>query len=252
MCGTMARALGRCGARVAVLDVDLAAAERVAGRLREQGGDGIAVKADVLDRASLGEAAKRVVDAFGHVDILVNGAGGNKKEATTSDELSFLDLPADALGWVFDLNLVGTVLASQVFGKLMVQRGSGCILNISSMAAIRPLTKTAAYSSAKAGVSNFTQWLAVHISQDYSDKIRVNALAPGFFLTEQNRFLLTDQASGDLTTRGRAIINHTPMGRFGDPEDLVGTVLWLVSDRASFVHGAVIPVDGGFSAFSGV
>ena len=252
LCSTMARALSICGARMAILDVNLEGAERVASQLREGGGEAIAVKADVLDKGGLEEAARQVIATFGRVDILINGAGGNKKEATTSDELSFFDLPADAIRWVFELNCIGTVLSSQVFGRYMAEQGSGRIINISSMAAFRPLTKTAAYSPAKAAVSNFTQWLAVHISQNYSGKIRVNAIAPGFFLTAQNRFLLVDEATGNLTERGRSIIEHTPMGRFGDPEDLVGTVLWLLSDGASFVHGAVIPVDGGFSAFSGV
>ena len=161
-------------------------------------------------------------------------------------------IPADAIRWVFDLNLLGTVMPSQVFGKHMTERGSGIILNVSSMNAFRPLTKIAAYSSAKAAVSNFTQWLAVHMSHNYSANIRVNAIAPGFFLTEQNRYLLIDRESGAFTERGQAVVDHTPLGRLGDPSELVGTVLWLLSDGASFVHGAVIPVDGGFSAFSGV
>jgi len=166
--------------------------------------------------------------------------------------VSFFDLPADAVRGVFDLNFMGTLLPSQVFGKLMAEQGEGVILNVSSMNAFRPLTRIPAYSAAKAAVSNFTQWLAVHVAQEYSPNIRVNALAPGFFLTEQNRFLLTDEASGELTPRGRTIIEHTPMARFGDPEDLAGTVLWLLSPAASFVTGVVVPVDGGFSAFSGV
>ena len=174
------------------------------------------------------------------------------REATTSNELSFFDLSADAIRWVFDLNFIGTLLPSQVFGRYMVEQDSGCIINISSMAAFRPLTRTVAYSPAKAAVSNFTQWLAVHISQNYSGKIRVNAIAPGFFLTEQNRFLLVDEHTDELTERGQAIIDHTPIGHFGDPEDLIGAVLWLLPDGASLVHGAVIPIDGGFSAFSGV
>jgi NAD(P)-dependent dehydrogenase (short-subunit alcohol dehydrogenase family) len=252
LCSTLSRALAQCGASVAVLDINLPAAEKVADEIRAQGGQAVAIQADVLDKESLLAAAQRVSEAFGHIDILINGAGGNKKEATTSNELSFFDLPADAIRWVFDLNCIGTVLPSQVFGRYMVERGNGCIINISSMAAFRPLTRTAAYSPAKAAVSNFTQWLAVHISQNHSTKIRVNAIAPGFFLTEQNRFLLVDEASGDLTERGQTIIDHTPMGRFGDPEDLIGVMLWLLSDGASFVHGAVIPIDGGFSAFSGV
>ncbi len=252
LCSTMARALNACGAKVAILDINLESAKRVAAQLREGGGQAIAIEADVLDKTSLEETARQVIAAFGRVDILINGAGGNKREATTSDELSFFDLPADAIRWVFELNCVGTVLPSQVFGRYMAEQGSGCIINISSMAASRPLTKIAAYSPAKAAVSNFTQWLAVHMSQNYSTKIRVNAIAPGFFLTEQNRYLLMDETTAELTQRGRTIIDHTPMGRLGDPEELVGTVLWLLSDGASFVHGAVIPVDGGFSAFSGV
>jgi len=237
LCGTMARALGKNGVRVAVLDLNGEAAERVAADVRAAGGEAIAVVVDVLDRDSIETAAQQVVDAFGRVDILINGAGGNKKQATTSPELSFFDLPADAVRWVFDLNFLGTLLPCQVFGKLMAEQGEGCILNISSMNAFRPLTRIPAYSAAKAAVSNFTQWLAVHMAQEYSPRIRVNAIAPGFFLTEQNRFLLTDEATGELTPRGRTIIDHTPMGRFGEPEDLVGTVLWLLSPGAAFVHG---------------
>jgi len=252
LCSVLARALAQCGASVAVVDINLPAAEKVADEIHIQGDQAIAIEADVLDKKSLSAAAQRVTETFGHIDILINGAGGNKKEATTSDELSFFDLPADAIRWVFDLNFMGTLLPSQIFGRYMVKKGSGCIINISSMAAFRPLTRTVAYSPAKAAVSNFTQWLAVHISQNYSDRIRVNAIAPGFFLTEQNRFLLVDEHTGELTERGQAIIDHTPIGHFGDPEDLVGTVLWLLSDGASFVHGTVIPIDGGFSAFSGV
>lgn len=252
LCSTMARALSACGAKIATLDINLEAAKQVVAQLHETGGEVIAIKANVLDKASIEEAAKHVISAFGQVDILINGAGGNKREATTSDELSFFDLPVEAIRWVFELNCIGTVLPSQVFGRYMAEQDSGCIVNISSMAAFRPLTRTAAYSPAKAAVSNFTQWLAVHISQNHSTKIRVNAIAPGFFLTEQNRFLLVDEASGNLTQRGQTIIDHTPMGRFGDPENLTGVVLWLLSDGASFVHGAVIPIDGGFSAFSGV
>jgi len=252
LCGTMSRALGRLGVKVAVLDLFEEAAQRVADDIAAQGGTALAVRCDVLDKASLEAARDAVLTRFGRVDILVNGAGGNKKQATTSPDLSFFDLPPDAIRWVFDLNFVGTLLPSQVFGKLMAEQGQGVILNISSMNGFRPLTRIPAYSAAKAAVSNFTQWLAVHVAQEYSPRIRVNALAPGFFLTEQNRFLLTDEASGELTPRGRTIIEHTPMGRFGDPEDLIGTVVWLLGDGARFVTGVVVPVDGGFSAFSGV
>jgi NAD(P)-dependent dehydrogenase (short-subunit alcohol dehydrogenase family) len=252
LCSTIARGLADCGVKVALLDINLSAAEEVATGLRDHSSEAIAIQVDVLDKASIVQAAKQVIATFGRVDILINGAGGNKNEATTSDERSFFDLPVEAIRWVFDLNIIGTVLPCQVFGRYMVQQGTGCIINISSMAAFRPLTKTVAYSAAKAAVSNFTQWLAVHISQNCSTKIRVNAIAPGFFLTEQNRFLVTQEGTGELTARGQAIVSHTPMGRLGDPEDLVGTVLWLSSDDASFVHGSVIPIDGAFSAFSGV
>jgi len=188
----------------------------------------------------------------GEIDILINGAGGAKKEATTSEQLSFFDLPEDAVRCFFDLNFMGSFLACQVFGRYMVEQGSGYILNIASMAADRPLTRSVAYSAAKAATVNFTQWLAVHMSQEYSPDIRVNALMPGFFLTEQNKFLLLDEQSGELTERGQRIITHTPMGRFGQPEDLVGPALMLLSDVAAFMHGAIVAVDGGFSAFSGV
>jgi len=252
LCSAMSRALGRMGAKVAVLDINLEAAQRVADDIEAHGGRAIAVRCNVLDKASIQQAEQTVGQALGPVDILINGAGGNRKEATTSEELPFFDLPADALQWVFNLNFVGTLLPSQVFGKVMAERKRGVILNISSMNAFRPLTRIPGYSAAKAAVSNFTQWLAVHMNQEYSPKIRVNALAPGFFLTQQNRFLLIDEETGDLTPRGKTIIDHTPMGRFGAPEDLISTMVWLLSDGASFVNGIVVPVDGGFSAFSGV
>jgi NAD(P)-dependent dehydrogenase (short-subunit alcohol dehydrogenase family) len=252
LCGAMSRALGRVGVKVTVLDLILEAAQKVVDDVVAASGEAIAVKCDVLDKASVEAACSTVLERFGRVDILINGAGGNKKQATTGPDLSFFDLPTDAVQWVFNLNFIGTLLPSQVFGRVLAEQGEGVILNISSMNAFRPLTKIPAYSAAKAAVSNFTQWLAVHMSQEYSDRIRVNAIAPGFFLTEQNRFLLTDEATGELTPRGQTIIAHTPMGRFGDPEDLIGTVLWLLSPGAAFVHGVVVPVDGGFSAFSGV
>jgi len=252
LCGAMSQALGRVGARVAVLDLFPEAAQEVVDDIMAAGGQAIAVQCDVLDKVSIEAAAQQVLDAYGRADILVNGAGGNKKEATTTPDLRFFDLPADAVQWVFSLNFLGTLLPSQVFGKLMAEQGEGVILNISSMNAFRPLTRIPAYSAAKAAVSNFTQWLAVHVAQEYSPEIRVNALAPGFFLTDQNRFLLTDEVTGDLTPRGQTIIAHTPMDRFGNPKDLVGTALWLLSSGSAFVTGVVVPVDGGFSAFSGV
>jgi len=180
------------------------------------------------------------------------GAGGNHPNATTGPDISFFDLDLEAIRKVLDLNLTGTILPSQIFGRYMAEKGEGIILNVSSMNAFRPLTKVPAYSAAKAAVSNFTQWLAVHLAQEYSQQIRVNAIAPGFFLTEQNRFLLTDKDSGELTPRGETIRAHTPMDRFGQPEDLIGAVLWLLSPASKFVTGIVVPVDGGFSAYSGV
>jgi len=252
LCGAMSRALGRLGAKVAVLDLFPAAAQEVASDIQAIGGEASAIQCDVLDRASIESAAREVLNRYGRVDVLINGAGGNKREATTSTDLAFFDLPADAVRWVFDLNVLGTLLPSQVFGRLMAEQGAGAILNVASMNAFRPLTRIPAYSAAKAAVSNFTQWLAVHMAQEYSASIRVNAIAPGFFLTEQNRFLLTDEQTGELTPRGRTITEHTPMGRFGDPDDLIGTTLWLLSSASDFVTGVVVPVDGGFSAFSGV
>ncbi|MEW6356300.1 MAG: SDR family oxidoreductase [Planctomycetota bacterium] len=252
LCSMLAKGLATQGVKVALLDLMEDAAKKVADEIVADGGQAIAVKVDVLNKASVEAAQNAILEKYDKVDILINGAGGNKREATTSDALSFFDLPPDAVRWVFELNFIGTLLPTQVFGKYMAETGKGDILNISSMNAFRPLTKIPAYSGAKAAVSNFTQWLAVHMSQNYSKDIRVNAIAPGFFLTQQNRFLLTDEKTGKLTPRGKTIIDHTPMGRFGEPEDLVGTVLWLLSPGAKFVHGVVIPIDGGFSAFSGV
>lgn len=245
-------ALAGCGAQVAVLDLNVEPAKPMIERLGERGKQITLVPCDVLNRDNIVEAAKEVVGRLGKLDCLVNGAGGNKPQATTSADLKFFDLPADALRWVFDLNVVGTVLPSQAFGKIMADQGYGTIVNISSMNAFRPLTRIPAYSAAKAAVSNFTQWLAVHLAQEYSPKIRVNAIAPGFFLTNQNRFLLTDRETGGLTERGKSIIAHTPMARFGEPRDLFGAVLWLLSPASDFVTGVVIPIDGGFSAYSGV
>jgi NAD(P)-dependent dehydrogenase (short-subunit alcohol dehydrogenase family) len=252
LCGTMAKALAKAGAKIAVLDLIEPAAKKVADEIKANNGRAIAVKCNVLDKETLQAAKEKIIDKLGPVDVLINGAGGNKKEATTSPDLSFFDLPSEAVRFVFDLNFIGTLLPTQVFAKEMAEREAGIILNISSMNAFRPLTKIPAYSAAKAAVSNFTQWLAVHVCQNYSKDIRVNAIAPGFFLTEQNRFLLTDEKTGELTARGKTIIDHTPMGRFGQPEELIGTVMWLLSDAAKFVTGVVVPIDGGFSAFSGV
>ena len=252
LCGCMARALGEAGANVAVLDLNLEAAEDVAREIRSKGGNAISVKCNVLEKESIVAAKDEVVSAFRGVDVLINGAGGNHKSATTGPDMPLFDVPADAIRFVFDLNFLGTLLPTQVFGRLMADSAEGVIINISSMNAFKPLTKIPAYSAAKAAISNFTQWLAVHMCQNYSDKIRVNAIAPGFFITNQNRFLVTDEKTGKFTPRGQSIVDHTPMGRFGEPEELNGTLQWLMSDAAKFVTGVIVPVDGGYSAFGGV
>jgi NAD(P)-dependent dehydrogenase (short-subunit alcohol dehydrogenase family) len=243
LCSSMCRAMAQAGARVMVLDLLEAAAKNVADGITAEGGIAVPWQADALNKKSLEKVCEGVLQKFGRVDILVNGAGGNKPQATTSPDLPFFDLPQEAFQWVFDLNFMTALLSSQVFGKAMSRQKDGVILNVSSMNYFRPLTRVPAYSAAKAAVSNFTQWLAVHLSQNYSPKIRVNAIAPGFFLTEQNRFLLTEKDTGNLTPRGRSIIEHTPMNRFGKAEDLVGAVLWLLSPAAEFVHGTVIAID---------
>ena len=250
--GEIACALVGCNANVVIMDRDPALADRLMERLKSPVDRAIVVYADVLNVETLQQAAQVIEKEFGRVDALVNAAGGNHPKASTSREVQFFDLPADALRWVFDLNIIGTVLPSQVFGKGMAERGEGNIINISSMNAFRPLTRIPAYSAAKAGVSNFTQWLAVHMAQEYSPRIRVNAIAPGFFITAQNRFLLTEEKTGELTPRGKAVVDHTPMARFGEPEDLLGTIMWLLSPASAFVTGVVVPIDGGFSAYSGV
>jgi NAD(P)-dependent dehydrogenase (short-subunit alcohol dehydrogenase family) len=261
LCSTMATALAERGAKIAVLDLRIENAQKVADEITQKGGNAIGVAANVLDINSLKEAHEKVVSALGPCDILINGAGGNHPKGTTSKNFlleedltsneevkTFFDLDPEGIKFVFDLNFIGSLLPTQVFAKDMIGREGATIINISSMNAFRPLTKIPAYSGAKAAISNFTQWLAVHFSKV---GIRVNAMAPGFFLTDQNRALLND-ANGNLTERGNTIISHTPMGRFGTPEDLIGTLLWLCGDGSKFITGVVIPIDGGFSAFSGV
>ena len=251
ICGTMAREMAKKGARVALLNRTLENAQKIADEINAAGGDAIAVKANVLDRASLEEARDVVVAKYGHIDILINGAGGNKKQATVSPELDFFHLDLDVFKWVFDLNVTGAVLTTMVFGELLAKQGSGNVINIASMATYHPLTNTVAYCGAKAAVANFTEWMATHFNQNYSKNIRVNAIAPGFLLTTQNRFLMQKE-DGTPTDRGQRVLNKTPMGRYGDPEEMAGPVIWLCSEAASFVNGAVIPVDGGFSAFWGI
>jgi NAD(P)-dependent dehydrogenase (short-subunit alcohol dehydrogenase family) len=251
LCGAMAKALVGSGANVAILARSREKGEATLNRISGPGRAAVVV-GDALKQETLRDAARAALDEFGRIDGLINGAGGNIPQATTRQELSFFDLPEDALRHVFDLNLLGTILPSQVFGRHMAEQGEGVILNVSSMSAIRPLTRVVGYSAAKAGIDNFTQWLSVHMAQNYSPRVRVNAVAPGFFVTEQNRNLLIDEKTGGPTERGRSIIAHTPMGRFGEPDDLIGATLWLLSPASAFVTGVVIPVDGGFSAFGGV
>ena len=248
----LAGGLARAGMRVAILGRRVEACQRVAADITVAGGEAFAVAADVLDRATLEAAAAQVAEQLGPVDLLINGAGGNDPRATVSADQSFFDLDAIGITQVLGGNFTGMLTASQVWGQLMAARGQGTIINLASMAALRPLTRVGVYGAAKAAVVNFTQWLAVHMAQEYNPAIRVNAIAPGFFLTEQNRFLLTNATTGELTARGQTIITHTPQRRFGEPEDLLGTLLWLASPAAAFVTGVVIPVDGGFAAFGGV
>lgn len=263
LCADMARALAACGAKVAILDLKFDAADTVAAVIRKEGGEAVGLQCNVLDRASVQKAADDVAAAFGPCDLLINGAGGNHPKGTTTNEtlsledlsntdpakVTFFDMDLEGFRFVFDLNFVGSLLPSQVFARHMVGRQGCSILNISSMNAFRPLTKIPAYSAAKAAVSNFTQWLAVHLAPV---GVRVNAIAPGFFVTHQNHALLFDK-EGKPTARAGKILSHTPMGRFGESSELLGTLLWLASDQASgFVNGVVVPVDGGFSAYSGV
>jgi NAD(P)-dependent dehydrogenase (short-subunit alcohol dehydrogenase family) len=259
LCGAMAEALGAMGVKVAVLDINLEKAEARSLAVIQSGGTAKAFRCDVLDVVQVRECYEAVCGLWGPPDFLINGAGGNDPRGSTSEEFygptgssgraaqSFFDLDQAGFRQVFDLNFMGTFLVTQAFSKGMVEKGKGSIVNISSMSAFTPLTKVAAYSAAKAAVSNFTGWLAVHFSRA---GIRVNALAPGFFMTEQNKFLLVNQKTGELLPRGHKVITHTPMGRFGQPDDLIGTLVWLLSDASSFVTGVVVPIDGGFSSYS--
>ncbi len=248
----MASGLAQAGARIAVLGRRAEPALAVAATIRASGGEAIGVAADILDRTALESANETITATLGPVDILINGAGGNQPQATTGPDRSFFDLEMAAIRQVFDANATGAIVCSQVFGRVMAERRQGCIINIASMAGIRPLTRVVTYSAAKAALINFTEWLAVHMAQEYSPHIRVNAIAPGFFLTEQNRYLLLDGQNGSWTARGSDIVKHTPLGRLGEPEDLIGTLLWLASPASAFVTGTVISVDGGFASFSGV
>jgi NAD(P)-dependent dehydrogenase (short-subunit alcohol dehydrogenase family) len=258
LCGAMADALGAMGVKVAVLDISLEKAETRAQAITAAGGIARAFQCNVLDAADLRRCYEAIGSLWGEPDLLINGAGGNDPRGSTSAEFeepagagaaaqSFFDLDLAGFRHVFDLNFMGTFLTTQVFSRGMVAKGKGSIVNMSSMSAFMPLTKVAAYSAAKAAVSNFTQWLAVHLSHA---GVRVNALAPGFFMTEQLRFLHIDPKTGELLPRARQVIAHTPMGRYGLPDDLIGALVWLLSDASGFVTGVVVPVDGGFSSYS--
>ncbi|MCF7791671.1 MAG: SDR family oxidoreductase [Victivallales bacterium] len=262
LCSVLARALAACGAKTAILDIKKEAADKTAEMIRADGGTAIGVQCNVLQKENIIKAEKIISEKLGKCDILINGAGGNHAKGTTTKEYlykedikdnpditTFFDLDPESINFIFKFNFLGTLLPSQIFSKPMAEKSCGTIVNVSSMNAFCPLTKIPAYSGAKAAVSNFTQWLAVHLSKI---GIRVNAIAPGFFITDQNRSLLINKDSS-LTERGNKIISQTPMGRFGAPEDLIGTLLWLIDNRAAgFVNGIVVPVDGAFSSYSGV
>lgn len=259
LCGAMARCLGALGVRVALLDIDIKGVRSKAEQISAAGGEAFAEACDVLDRQQLSACCERILNKWETIDFLITGAGGNAPHGSTADEFLDPDQPegqaADNLfslnpegfSGVFDLNFLGSFLTIQVFARQMVKQGHGSIVTISSMSADTPLTKVPAYSAAKAAVSNFTRWLSVYLSRT---GVRVNAIAPGFFMTEQLRFLHIDQQTGALSERARKVIAHTPLGRYGEPEDLFGTLVWLLSDGSKFVTGAVVPVDGGFSAYS--
>jgi NAD(P)-dependent dehydrogenase (short-subunit alcohol dehydrogenase family) len=247
----MTKSLCEQGARVAILSRDVPSLQLAEAKVKSWGHTVETVEGDVCDVEQLKRAHESIRERLGALDILINAAGGNQKGATISADESVLDIDPKAMRSVIDLNLMGSLLPIQVFGRDFIERKSGIVINISSMSAFRPLTRVAGYSASKAAISNLTQWLAVELAQKYGEGIRVNAIAPGFFLTEQNRELLTNP-DGTLTERGKRIIDHTPFGRFGHPDELIGTLLWLCSDASKFVTGAIIPVDGGFNAYAGV
>ena len=251
--GAIARGLAARGAKVALLDLLGDKAEQLAAEIRADGGEAIGIACSVLDAESVSAALDRILREFGRVDVLINGAGGNRAGATVPRDATFTDLSLDEVDKVFALNYKGTFLPTQIFCKRFAQQGKGIVLNTSSMCSFAPLTNVPGYSNAKAAVTNFTQWLAVQVKVDYPDaEIRVNEIAPGFLDTTQNHRLLFEADDKTLTPRGRSIISHTPLGRFGDPEELLGPVLLLISDAGSFLHGTTIAVDGGFAVYSGV
>jgi NAD(P)-dependent dehydrogenase (short-subunit alcohol dehydrogenase family) len=252
ICGAIARALASEGVAVAVWDIDTTAAMARAGEIEARGGRAIGVTCDATDRDDVAAALGQTLERFGAVDILVAGAGGSRPEATTAPDREFFDITDGALRSTLDLNYLSAVIPCQEVGRTFARQAAGVMLVISSVAGDRPLTRAVAYSNGKAALNSFTRWLAVHVATTYDPAIRVNAIAPGFVLTDQNRFLLVDKDSGAATERAQQVLSHVPMGRLGRPDELVGAALWLVSDQASFVTGAVIPVDGGFTAQAGV
>jgi NAD(P)-dependent dehydrogenase (short-subunit alcohol dehydrogenase family) len=252
LCGNMAMALAKLGVSIAILDIDQDKARQVAQEIASAGGDALALTCDVTQPDAVRAASDQIRQRWNRIDVLVNGAGGNHPSASTNKDVALFDLDPDAVSKVFALNFTGTFIPSQIFGKQMAEQGYGSIVNIASMNSVRPLTRIPAYSAAKAAVANFTQWLAVHMAQEYSPQIRVNAIAPGFFITKQTRFLLMNSETGGYTPRGQSVIAHTPMKRMGEADDLLSTLVWLISPGASFVTGIMVPVDGGFSAYSGV
>ncbi len=249
--GAMARGLAQAGAKVAILGRRAEKGEEVATQIRAAGGEALVTPADVMVRHELEQARETVLKQWGRIDILINGAGGTTPQATVPPDKNIFDMPLEPMQRVIDLNLIGTLLPSQVFGETLAKQREGCIVNISSMNAQRALTRTPAYSAGKAAIDNFTKWLAVELALKFGEGLRVNAVAPGFFLGEQNRALLVNE-DGSLTARGEKIIAHTPAGRFGNPDDLKGAVIWLCSPAARFVNGVVVMVDGGVNAFSGI
>lgn len=249
--GAMATGLANAGAKVGILSRTKSKVEKKVKEIKKNGGEAIALVADVLDEKQLVTAQKKIMKKWGRIDILVNSAGGNMKGATIMPEQNIFDLSMHDFTRVTDLNLKGTVLPTMVFGKVMAEQKKGCVVNISSMAAQQAITRVVGYSASKAAIDNFTRWMAVEMAHKFGEGIRVNAIAPGFFIADQNRSLLTN-ADGSLTARGQTIVNETPVKRFGEPEELTSTLLWLCSDASSFITGIIVPVDGGFSAFSGV
>jgi len=250
ICSEMARELAELGAKVAIIGRSLEKGQALVEEIRAKGGEAIAFSCDVLDKEQIQATCDAIVAEWGRVDILINGAGGNHPKGSTNPQTSFFDLPEEGLRYVFDLNCLGVMLCSQVFGAVMAAQGSGNIINIGSMAGIRPLTRVVAYGAAKAALTNLTQWMATWFAEEVSPAIRVNGIAPGFLLTEQNRFLMIDKETGENTPRGAHVLQQTPMHRFGEPSEMVGAVVFLSSDAASFITGVMLPIDGGFSVYA--